>query len=1157
MSKKNELNKYQKKTDREHILDNPDTYIGSVELINSNEYVLKNTDGKNTIERKLIDYNPGLYKLFDEGVVNCRDHVIRMQQKMNSENNDNDDDDDDDENNIPVTNINIDISDDGIITMYNDGNGIDIAEHPEYKLWIPELIFGHLRTSTNYDKDEKKIVGGKNGFGFKLVLIWSTWGKVETVDHKRGKKYTQEFHDNLKIIDIPKITKASKSKPYTKVSFKPDYKRLGLSGLTPDIISLLKRRVYDIAAVTNKTVRVKLNNEIVPVKNFSNYITLILGNNDYKYEEANERWEYAVALTPIGEFMHISFVNGIYTSKGGRHVEYILGQITKKMVEYIKQKKKIDVKPSVIKEQIVLFIRCDIENPAFDSQTKDFMNLPYSKFGSSCQISDKFIDKLAKMGLMTAACEITDVKENKNAKKSDGTKTRSIRGIPKLIDANYAGTNKSNQCTIILCEGDSAKAGIVSGLSREDRNYIGIYPMKGKLFNIRGENVTRINENKEITEIKQIVGLEHGKIYTEEDIKTKLRYGKIVFMTDQDLDGSHIKGLGINVIDTEWRSLINIPNFIGYMNTPILKATKGKEIIEFYNNGEFEEWKKTNDVNKYRIKYYKGLGTSTGNEFKEYFQKKKIVNFISNGEKSINTIDMVFNKKRSNDRKEWLSGYDRESYLDTSKENVSYEEFIHNDLIHFSKYDNDRSIPNIMDGLKISLRKILYSAFKKNLNSEIKVAQFSGYVSEHSGYHHGEASLNGAIVGLAQNYVGSNNINLFEPRGQFGTRLQGGKDAGSERYIFTELNKITRLIYPEIDDKILTYLDDDGLIVEPIYYVPIIPMILVNGTKGIGTGFSTDIMCYNPIQIIEKLECLLNYDNSNIDIEPYYKGFKGTISKLDDKKYIIKGIYEIIGTDKIRITELPIGTWTQDYKEFLESLISNSKEKPKDKKDKKDKKIEYYVKDFSDMSTDTNVEFTITFYTGILSTLLQTNHDYGINGAEKLLKLYSLHSTGNMHLFNEREQLKKYDTVYEIIEEYYSNRLEHYNKRKVYIIDKLEKELVVLSNKAKYIKDTLDDKIDLRKKSREVIDEMLMNMNFDRDKVSGNYNYLIKMPMDSVCQENVDRLMKEYGDKKVELDKIKTAKIEEMWLNELRNLKKEYLEFMNRDQEQAKKKKSR
>ena len=162
-----------------------------------------------------------------------------------------------------------------------------------------------------------------------------------------------------------------------------------------------------------------------------------------------------------------------------------------------------------------------------------------------------------------------------------------------------------------------------------------------------------------------------------------------------------------------------------------------------------------------------------------YFNKSIAweIALIVNSEFCKESIDMVFNKKRANDRKLWLEKYNRNAYLNTTKDDVSFEEFINNDLIHFSKYDNDRSIPNLCDGLKISLRKILYSAFKKKLNSEIKVAQFSGYVSEHSGYHHGEASLNGAIIGLAQDYVGSNNINLFTPKGQFGTRLLGGKDA--------------------------------------------------------------------------------------------------------------------------------------------------------------------------------------------------------------------------------------------------------------------------------------------------------------------------------------------------------------------------------------------
>ena len=185
-----------------------------------------------------------------------------------------------------------------------------------------------------------------------------------------------------------------------------------------------------------------------------------------------------------------------------------------------------------------------------------------------------------------------------------------------------------------------------------------------------------------------------------------------------------------------------------------------------------------------------------------------------------------------------------------------------------------------MDGLKISLRKILFSTFKRRLTSEIKVAQLSGYVSEHSGYHHGEASLNGGIIGMAQNFVGSNNINLLVPNGQFGTRLAGGKDSASERYIFTLLNTITRHIFPEHDDAILEYLDDDGQSVEPIYYVPIIPMILINGS-GIGTGFSSKVLPYKPTDIIEWLEHKIRTnEGSGVEFVPYYHGFKGSIMKI-------------------------------------------------------------------------------------------------------------------------------------------------------------------------------------------------------------------------------------------------------------------------------------
>jgi DNA topoisomerase-2 len=1127
-------NKYQQKTDKAHILDNPDTYIGSVEQIEDNLWILSEDESK--IIQKNIKYIPGLFKLFDEGIVNCRDHVIRMLQAVANNT----------ENALPVTNIDISIQDDGTIIMLNDGNGIDVAEHPEYKIWIPELIFGHLRTSTNYDKTEKKIVGGKNGFGFKLVLIWSTQGSVETVDHVRKLKYKQEFNNNLDEICKPSITKCT-TKPFTRITFKPDYARLGIDGLSMDMISLLKKRVYDVAAITDKSLKVKYNSGLIPIKNFQQYIDLYIGDKTTSlrvYEENGERWEYAVALSPTSEFIQVSFVNGIHTSKGGKHVEYILNQITRKLVDFIEKKKKVKVNPNSIKEQLFLFLRCDVENPAFDSQTKDYMNTPSAKFGSKCEVTDKFIEKIAKMGVMDAACALTEIKENKAAKKSDGTKTKSIRGIPKLTDANWAGTDKSKDCIIIFCEGDSAKAGIISGLSSEDRNIIGVYPLKGKLLNVRGETPKKISENKEITEIKKILGLEIGKKYlTIETVGNCLRYGKVLFLTDQDLDGSHIKGLCINLFQTEWPSLAEIPGFIGFMNTPILKANKSNQTLMFYNDGEYEEWKSQTDIKGWKIKYYKGLGTSTGKEFREYFEQKKIVNFEHNGKTSDDAIDMVFNKKRADDRKAWLEDYDRESYIDTNQSSVTYEDFISKEFIHFSKYDCDRSIPNLMDGLKTSLRKILFAAFKKNLTTEIKVAQFTGYVSEHSCYHHGEASLNGAIVGMAQNFVGSNNINLLIPSGQFGTRLKGGDDSASERYIFTQLNKITRKIFPVEDDNILTYLNDDGTPVEPIFYAPIIPMILVNGSKGIGTGFSTDIMSYDPLQIISYLKSKLNSEEYNLDFIPYYEGFQGTIAKISDSKFLIKGRYEKVAPDKIRITELPVGYWTENFKEHLENLIEPGV-------DKDGKKIAAIVKDYDDMSKDTNVDFTVTLQKGKIEELEATSADYNCNGIDKLFKLSTTNTNTNMHLFDAHDKLKKYEKVSEIIDDYFETRIQMYKTRKDYMINALEKELVLLSNKAKYIKENLDGTIDLRKKSKAQVIQMMQEKGYDIIEDDTEYRYLVRMPMDSVTDENVEKIFKEQGAKAVELATIKSTSINQMWSSELDSLREEYLIYKEDRQRQ-------
>ena len=1066
-----------------------------------------------------------------------------------------------------------------------------------------------------------------------------------------------------------------------------------------------------------------------------------------------------------------------------------------------------------------------------------------------------------------------------------------------------------------------------------------------------------------------------------------------MFMTDQDLDGSHIKGLCINLFHSEWASLVKIPGFLSFMNTPILRAKKGAQTLLFYNDGEYETWKQSvqNNLAGWNIKYFKGLGTSTSAEFKEYFAHKKIVDFVYTGPTSDDTIDKIFNKERPDDRKTWLEQYDKDAYLDTGRQSVQYEEFINKEMIHFSTYDCARSIPNMVDGLKTSLRKILFSAFKRKLTSEIKVAQLAGYVSEHSAYHHGEASLNGAIVNMGQNFVGSNNINLLEPNGQFGclspdtlvlmwdsstktakdvivgdilvgddgdkrtvlrttngidemyeilsdtgkkltvnsqhiltlyfnknakiiwkesnkswvmlyfnnktiknktmqtnespsktdshlnkskmtkegaylemenfreeiidtykcsdiidikledymnlstynkrglmminnlncinwekkdvpidpyvfglwlgdgdhngngfttideeivkafaiwsdtinaeithhpnsgrddcyhygirrkgsgsvtsigdknnssatcvacigskqknnlacdwhfekceatlnygytehgskrtdmnpfkellkanklyknkhipdsyifndeenrlkllagfidtdgcvkqndiapsfeisqsdrlhgeliekldficqslgfatsityssidkktktgldrkmktlrifgndlyriptklqrkqinrevvrtrktmhfssftvnsigkgefygwsidgnerfllgnfvvthnSRLHGGDDSASERYIFTQLNTLTRYLFPEADDAILSYLDDDGTLVEPEYYVPIIPFALMNGISGIGTGFSCDIAPYNPKTVIQYLKNkLAKQSNDAIDFVPYYEGFKGSVSRLTDQKYLIKGLYEKIGEDKIRITELPVGKWTMPYTTFLESLMDGTSV------DKAGKKIPPTIKDFTSVCTEVSIDFTVVFPKDKLAELQASRDANGCDGVEKLLKLFTTVSTTNMHMFDANIKLHKYQSVEEIIDDFYGIRIETYEKRKAYLVTAMEKKLVKLSNRARYIQETLKGTIDLRRKTADQVTKLLTDLKFAL--YDGDFKYLVKMPMDSVTQENVESIMKEEADTKMELETLKATTLEQMWSTEL------------------------
>ena len=1124
--------KYKKYELREHIYNIPDTYIGSINTTSLELYLFNDETKK--MELKNIDYVPGLLKIFDEVIVNAIDHSVRLiiEEKGGK----------DGVKHLKTIKVSVDkVS--GIISVYNDGNGIDVVMHETLKIYIPELITGTLLTSTNYNHQEEKIIGGKGGYGLKLTNIFSKEFSVETLDHYKQRLFTQTFRNNMLEKDKPVVRSTSKS-PYTKITFLPDYGKFGMSGMTDDVYELLRRRTIDAAACTNKNVSIYFNEEKLQVKDFEKYAELFIDKDDpLIYENCNDRWEIAVSICKNGSYEQISFVNGINTIRGGTHVNTVTNSILKKLSDVIEAKKKKIIKPQILKDNLFVFVKSTIVNPSFDSQSKETLTTPATKFGSRCDISDKFIDKLYKTNIVDKALSLTEFQNQKKLTKTDGKKTSRII-IPKLDDANLAGTKSSESCTLILTEGDSAKTMAISGLSVIGRDRYGVFPLRGKIMNVKDASSQKISDNAEITALKKILGLEQNKKYTD---VSSLRYGSIMVLTDQDHDGSHIKGLLFNVFQSLWPSLYKINGFLTSMLTPIIKASNNREVISFYNMSDYERWASSDGKQgNWKIKYYKGLGTSKDDEAKTYFSEMKKVTYIHTNV-SDESIDLAFNKKRADDRKAWLMNYQKDDVLDYTMQDVNYEEFVNKDLIHFSNRDLERSINHICDGLKESTRKILFACLKRKLfTNEIKVAQLAGNVSEVTAYHHGEQSLQQAIIGMAQIYVGTNNINILTPNGQFGSRLVGGNDASSPRYIFTLLSELTKLIFREEDTNILNYLEEDGQKIEPEYYVPVIPMILVNGGVGIGTGFSTNIPQFNPKDIIntcmsicdaisdEKIEDVSEMQNliEDTDIKeytPWYLGFTGEIVKSDKGTYVSKGIYKWIDDTTLEITELPVGIWTEDYKEHLEGMITSGSN---------------YLKSFENHYTSKNVKFILTFNGDVVKKLGQK-----FETEFKLVSSKNM-SVNNMHLYSSVGAIRKYDNTSFILREWAIMRINKYNERKQYQIKMLEKDHNLLSSKIRFIIDVIEGRILIMNKKLTEITERLVELKYskisaksDEEESDNGYNYLLRMPISQLTYERKIILEKEVDELSKKLNDLRNTSIEKIWRGELEDLMKAWERF--------------
>lgn len=1060
---------YQKKDLHEHILHRPSMFIGSVSKVDEEVYLVENQK----FVKKNVAYVPGFLKIFDEILVNALDHTVRDPS-------------------VKQIKVTID-KETGVISVFNDGQGIPCVIHKEYLVYIPELIFGNLLTSSNYDDSVERITGGVNGLGSKLVSVFSKKFKVETVDSVNQLKFVQEYSDNMYKKTKPVVT-PTKSKSYTKITFLPDYQRFKMDSLGDDSYNLLVKRVYDAAACTPKTIIVSLNDKKIEVQQFQDYIKMYTSGPILyeRIEKGKYVWEIAVMVSD--SFQQVSFVNGISTIKGGKHVDYIVNQIKKKLGEMITSKRKLEnFKDKYIRDALFVFVKASINQPDFTSQSKEELKTPASAFGIKPELSDKFItDIYKKSGIVEEVIQFTNFKNKKELEKTSGVASKkSSINVPNLDDANWAGTKKSNQCTLILTEGNSAKTFAISGLSIIGRDKFGIFPLKGKVLNIREATQTQLLNNEEINNIKKIMGLQHNKDYSLPGNMNSLRYNRILILADADVDGKHIMGLILNVFHYWWPSLTEHKGFLTTMRTPIIKVTKSKKTLQFYSIQDYTKWEELQSSKNHTVKYYKGLGTSTAAEAKDCFKQiiPNTVEFTSDSvSKTTKWFTLGFDKAYADQRKKWLGSYNKEMVLDQTALNMSYSEFIDKDLIHFSMYDNIRSIPSMVDGLKPSQRKVLYTCLKKPITKEIKVAQLGPMVAELTEYAHGEVSLFGTIINMAQDFPGSNNINLLEPLGQFGSRRLLGKDAASPRYIFTQMASITPKMFLQDDSSILTYLTEENKLIEPEYYVPIIPLILVNGTQGIGTGYSTFVPSYNPNDIIKNMKRYLKKEPM-VELTPWYKDFKGKVIQNTPTQFILEGIIEAHPTKDhvLKITEIPIGVSIEGYKTFLDALIE---------------KNNYSIIEFTNYSTENQAEFDLIFSSKETKRRFIRNVD-----VLKELKLQKTVNTTNMHLFDENRKIKKYETTVDILNDFMKIRLKYNKIRKEAILKRLNKDLQQAKNKLRFLIEIMNDTIVVYKKKRSIVEKELMDRKYDL--IEGTYNYLMNMTISQFTEEKIAVIEKE------------------------------------------------
>ncbi|AYV86173.1 MAG: topoisomerase IIA [Solumvirus sp.] len=1218
---------YKKLNDRDHALLRPDNLIGSDQRVERQLYLLSTQDGTPKFEYATVDIPHALEQLFLEAITNAADAVNRTRRT---------------EGDIDPGIIVVEATTKEI-RVKNGGIPIPVEIHPEEKIYVPEMIFSHFKAGSNLG--EHRTEAGMNAIGIKAVNVFSTKFSIDIYDHIRHKRYQQTWTDNMGRALPHVITSYDGSESSVEIIYSLDYPRLGYpKGEAPqEFINLIGKHCADVS-FTSK-VPVKFNNINFNLGNIKDYAKLIFGDKISKQScVLHYEWPEGTKITedrhgnqksvdpnimPIHEMIVVdtpdnpvtlSFINSLFIKNNGVHTVAALKSVASGIVDTVnykagvgnrkgdekkkktsKGKKKIvEVKsekplPKItmndVYHHISIILSCRIVNPRFNSQSKDKLLSPIPKFTiaeSTLKVMDKW-DLVARLQQMLL---------DKGAKLMNKTHGRSYEvdkeiGDIDAINANSSNPNERMKCTLMIAEGKSAMPYISELINflEGKRYYYGAIPIRGKLINVIKASMADLLNSKELDKIKEYLKLSETVDYSNPENIRNLRYGSVMIAADGDDDGKHITGLNLNNFFTRYKGLVE-SGYVRYLRTPHARAISlghSNEEKVFYTSGEYKRWVDKVNPKEWTINYYKGLGSSNPGNVKQDAKDPWMIKFTRDS-KAKESIDLAFDEgeERADARKAWILGY--QEYIENGRfATQTVTEFINRDFIQYSVASIIRAIPSGLDGEKVVRRKVLWGTFSKwpkiystKNYKTANVGVFFGHIKEKTNYHHGQDSMCKTIIGMAQRYVGANNLPYLLNDGMFGTREGGGKNASNPRYIKTGPNWCMRFIYREEDKKLLSPQIIEGEKCEPKHLLPILPMHLINGVHGIATGFSVTIPAFSPVAVVTWLRAKIKGDLELPKLIPWYRGFTGEITVVDRRKPGVNGTYD----NRTSVPSSPRSLIKIINTQKSEDERSNNKDEKKDEKNdlvtppvstlikiniksdqKKESKGNKYCamikgiwhQESNDVVVVTEIPINKSmndydmFLAGLKAEGRIRKYDapieddkpyyriYGmINPSTENLGLVSSISMSNMHLLNEEGRPIKHHNIESIITSFYEARLVYYEKRWRLMLENMKEQIKHKSDKMRYIELILEEKIEVRGRKKAELEKQVSDYKIDIGVIK-------ETTTANLTKEEVEKLKEEVIKLEEEKKTLENTHHKQLWLTDLEEFEKEYFKYYPQD----------